>query len=172
LRHASSGRIVSETATTTPNDTRPQELSAIRRMSFTTVCLILLQAGTGMAANLYVSIPDHPGSDPTNYFTGSVRSIAWVLSNGAVVLVIHVVFGFVLAVLVVSTLLRIVRLKRPSLSAWTWVGALMVIGAGFNGASFLDFNNNTSSFIMAVLGFASAMCYTVVLFLSYEHPYH
>jgi hypothetical protein len=160
------------TDATVPSDARLHDLSAIRRMAFSTVCLILIQAGTGMAANLYVRVPNHPGSDPTNYFTGSVDSIAWVLSNGAVVLIIHVVFGFVLAVLVVSTLIRIVKLKRPSLNAWTTIGALFVIGAGFNGASFLDFTNNISSLIMAVLGFASALCYTVVLFLSYEHPYH
>lgn len=160
------------TDATAPSDARLHDLSAIRRMAFSTVCLILIQAGTGMAANLHVNIPDHPGSDPTNYFTGSVRSIAWVLSNGAVVLVIHVVFGFALAVLVVSTLIRIVKLKRPSLNLWTTIGALFVIGAGLSGTSFLDFNNNMSSFIMEVLGFASALCYTVVLFLSYEHPYH
>jgi hypothetical protein len=160
------------THATAPSEERLHDLSAIRRMAFSTVCLILIQAGTGMAANIYVTVPDHPGSDPTNYFTGSVRSIEWVLSNGAVVLVIHVAFGFALAVLVVSTLIRIVKLKRPSLNIWTAIGALFVIGAGFNGASFLDFTNNISSFIMAVLGFASALCYTVVLFLSYEHPYH
>jgi hypothetical protein len=163
---------MSETTHATASDKRMHDLSAIRRMAFSTVCLILIQAGTGMAANIYVNIPDHRGSDPVNYFTGSVRSIAWALSNGAVVLVIHVALGFALAVLVVSTLIRIVKLKRPSLNLWTTIGALFVIGAGFNGASFLDFKNNISSFIMAVLGFASALCYTVVLFLSYEHPYH
>jgi len=40
-----------------------------------------------------------------------------------------------------------------------------VIGAGLNGASFLDFGGNISSLIMAVLSFAAVACFSVALFL-------
>jgi hypothetical protein len=40
----------------------------------------------------------------------------------------------------------------------------MVIGAGFNGASFLDFNDNISSLIMALLAFGAIACYAIALF--------
>ena len=40
-----------------------------------------------------------------------------------------------------------------------------MIGAGFNGASFLDFNDTTSSLITALLALAAVGCYSVVLFL-------
>ncbi len=67
--------------------------------------------------------------------------------------------------MVFSTVVRVAKLRRRSLNTWTILGALLVIGAGFNGASFLDFNNNLSSLLMALLAFASAICYVVVLFL-------
>jgi hypothetical protein len=143
-----------------------RELGVLRRMTFGTVCIILLQSGIGMAANLYVIIPgSHPGAHPSDYFTGSVRSIGWAMSNGAIVLVIHAVLGFVLVVMVFNTVIRLLKLRRRSVNSWAILGALFVIGAGFNGASFLDFGNNISSLLMALLAFASILCYVVVLFL-------
>ncbi len=41
-----------------------------------------------------------------------------------------------------------------------------MIGAGFNGASFLDFNHNTNSLIMALLAFGAVASYAVALFLA------
>jgi hypothetical protein len=40
-----------------------------------------------------------------------------------------------------------------------------VIGAGFNGASFLDFAHNSSSLIMALLALAAIGCYAIALML-------
>jgi hypothetical protein len=45
------------------------------------------------------------------------------------------------------------------------LGALLVIGAGFNGASFLDFNDNVSSLLMALLALGALSCYMVGLYL-------
>jgi hypothetical protein len=39
------------------------------------------------------------------------------------------------------------------------------IGAGFTGAGFLDFNEDVSSFFMAVLALASLLCFAVILYL-------
>ena len=50
------------------------------------------------------------------------------------------------------------------MAAWSSLGGLLVIGAAFNGASFLDFNDNVSSLIMALLAFASIGCYAAALF--------
>lgn len=41
----------------------------------------------------------------------------------------------------------------------------LVIGAGFNGASFVDFNHNVSSLLMALLALGALSCYLVVLYL-------
>lgn len=135
-------------------------------MTLGAVCLLVVQSGIGMAANLYVIIPNqHSGAHPSNYFTGSVNSIGWAVSHGAAILVIHVIVGFALVVMVFNTIVRLAKLKRRSINTWAILGALFVIGAGFNGASFLDFNNNVSSLLMALLAFASVICYVVVLFL-------
>jgi hypothetical protein len=40
-----------------------------------------------------------------------------------------------------------------------------VIGAAFNGSSFLDFADNISSIIMALLAFGAIACYATALFL-------
>jgi hypothetical protein len=45
------------------------------------------------------------------------------------------------------------------------LGAGFIIGAGFNGASFLDFNANTSSLIMSLLFALATLSYIVVLAL-------
>jgi hypothetical protein len=133
-------------------------------MTLGSVFIILVQSAVGMAVNLYVSVPGHhPGAHPSEYFTGSARSIEWAMSHGAIVLVIHAILGFLLVVMVCNTVIRLLKLHRRSVNAWAVLGALFVIGAGFNGASFLDFANNISSLVMALLALASIACYVVVL---------
>lgn len=47
----------------------------------------------------------------------------------------------------------------------TGVAAALVIGAGFNGASFLDFGRTYSSLAMALLSLGTLSCYLIVLTL-------
>ena len=44
-------------------------------------------------------------------------------------------------------------------------GGLCIIGAAFNGASFLDYNKNVNSYLMALLFAAAVLCYVVILAL-------
>lgn len=41
----------------------------------------------------------------------------------------------------------------------------MILGAGLNGGSFLDYNKDVSSYLMALLFAAAVLCYTVILAL-------
>jgi hypothetical protein len=50
-------------------------------------------------------------------------------------------------------------------AAWLILAALLTIGAGFNGASFLDFDMSISSLIMALLAFGALLCYAVGIYL-------
>jgi hypothetical protein len=135
-------------------------------MVFGAILLILVQAGIGMAVNLYVTVPaHHPGARPSDYFSGSFHSVVWAIAHGPVALAVHAAFGLALALMVISIAVRAVSLRRRSITAWSVLGGLLVIGAGFNGASFLDFNENVSSLIMALLAFAAVGCYAVTLFL-------
>ena len=57
-----------------------------------------------------------------------------------------------------------VRSGRRAVGAWSVLGGLLVIGAGFNGASFLDYGHDISSLIMALLAFGAIACYAAALF--------
>jgi hypothetical protein len=128
--------------------------------------LVLVQAAIGMVVNLYVTIPArHPGAHPSNYLIGSFHSVAWAIAHGAVALAIHAALGLILVVIVVGIAIDALRLRSRAIVVWTSIAASLVIGAAFNGASFLDFNHDTSSLIMALLAFAAVGCYSVAMFL-------
>ena len=120
-------------------------------MVLSAALLVLVQSSIGMAVNLYVTVPaHHSGAHPSDYLSGSVQSVAWAVAHGALALAIHAALGLVLALMAISVAVRGVRLRRRAIGAWAVLAGLCVIGAGFNGASFLDFNNGVSSLIMAV----------------------
>ncbi len=139
---------------------------ALRRMTLLVAVLVVAQTAIGMVVNLYVTVPaHHSGAHPANYVTGSLQSVAWALGHGAAALAIHATLGLALVAIAVWVALRAVKL-RPGWVAFTAVlGALLAIGAGFNGASFLDFNNDISSLLMALLALGSLSCYLVGLYL-------
>jgi hypothetical protein len=75
----------------------------------------------------------------------------------------HAALGLALAVFAVAAAVWAIRSREPAVAAWTLVAGLLVIGAGFNGASFLDFAHDVSSLIMALLAFAAIACYSIAL---------
>lgn len=138
----------------------------LRWILLVTVLLVVVQASIGMVVNLYVAIPSHhPGAKPANYFTGSFHSVVWAVGHGAAALAVHATLGLALAVLVVGAAVHAIRAAGRAVAAWSVLGGLLVIGAGFNGASFLDFNHDISSLIMALLALGAIGSYTVALFL-------
>jgi hypothetical protein len=137
----------------------------MRRQLLGACILILVQSGVGMFVNLFVSIPKrHSGAQPHNYVTGSLKSVAWAIDHGALALAVHTVLGVLLAIMVIGIAAKSLRLPRRSLALWSILGALLTVGAGFNGASFLDYNKNASSFVMAVLAFGAVASFFVVLY--------
>lgn len=133
--------------------------------------LVLVQAGIGMDVNLFVTIPArHPGARPSSYLGGSFHGVVWSIAHGAIALAIHAALGLALAVLVISVAGYGLRLRDRAIAAWSVLAGLLVIGAGFNGASFLDFNDNISSLIMALLALGAVACYSVALYLLAAQP--
>jgi hypothetical protein len=142
------------------------KIPALRRQAFGAVILICVQASVGMFVNLFVTIPRrHAGSAPSDYFSGSFHSVMWAISHGAIALVIHTVLGLLLAVMVIGIVANALSIGRRSITTWSILGALFTIGAGFNGASFLDYDKNVSSFLMTILALGSIVCYVVVVYL-------
>jgi hypothetical protein len=137
--------------------------------TFALVTLLLLQAEffIGMLVNLYVQLPAaHPGSNSSNYFLGVARGIGWALASGPLALLVHVVLGLLLGLASFILLGLAIASRR-----WDWITATIlgwigVVGAGFNGASFLNYGHDFSSLLMSsgfmlatlayLLGFAFA----------------
>jgi len=144
-----------------------RDRAALRPLILVTAILVLVQAALGMVVNLYVAVPtDHPGAQASDYITGSASSIGWAISHGALSLAVHASLGLALVVLAVWVTVRAAVLRRRAVAGWLIPAALLTIGAGFNGASFLDYNVNVSSLIMALLAFGALLCYTVAIYLA------
>jgi hypothetical protein len=130
------------------------------------VCILLVaQYLLGMVANLFVSIPAHPGANVGNYFSASASGLGWVIPNGPAWLAAHAALGLAL---VLAALASLVLTWGRGGRACTWLsalGLLTIIGAGFNGLSFLDYQHNFSSMIMAGLWAAALVCYLACMFL-------
>lgn len=128
--------------------------------------LLVCQIAVGMVVNLYVTIPlHHPGARPADYFGGSLRSIGWAIGHGAPSLAIHATLGIALVAAAIWVAIRAVALRSGPVAIASVLAAGLVIGAGFNGASFVDFNHNISSLLMALLALGALTCYLVALYL-------
>jgi hypothetical protein len=126
--------------------------------------LLLGQFALGMAVNLYARIPSqHSGAHPTNYLSGSVHSVGWAISSGPAVLAAHAALGLLLVLVALHVLARAIRTRRRATTVAAVLGAAFIVGAGFNGASFLDFNDNVSSLIMSMLFALAVLAYISAL---------
>ena len=113
--------------------------------------LFALQFVAGMVLNLFVVIPkQHPGTIGGDYFSQSWASLLWALSGaGGWALVAH---ASIAIALFLGTLALFVRSLAPMARGWrvgSGIAAFVTLGALFNGLSFLDFNEDFSSMIMA-----------------------
>jgi hypothetical protein len=134
-----------------------EQLTAYRRTSLIAVLMLIAQFLLGMAVNLWVVIPkNHPGSNPPEYFSGVAQSVAWALLKGHILLILHASLGLILVLASVGTLVQAIRSRTRNLIVTAAFGAFGVIGAGFNGGSYLNYHEDFSSMIMAT-GFAVAV---------------
>ena len=131
-------------------------------MTLAAAILVVVQMAVGMVVNLYVTVPSHhPGAKPTDYFTGSLHSVAWAIGSGPVALAIHASIGLALVLAALALAVRAVAARTGWVAFTSVLAAALVIGAGFNGASFLDFGFNVSSLVMALLALGALTCYLV-----------
>ena len=132
-----------------------------RLRGLTVFILILLAAQflLGMFLNLFVTIPtNHPGANPPEYFSGVYYSVTWAITSptSPLWLLLHASLGLVLVVLALVLLISAIASRKGSWIAVAIIGLIGVLGAGFNGGSFLNYNHDFSSMLMAV-GFILAM---------------
>lgn len=129
-----------------------------------------LQFLAGMLLNLFVTIPsNHPGSNASNYFSGGFHGFIWAISDrGGWELSVHVYLAILLVLGSVSLFIRAFSVHDKNWSIVGAVAALFTIGAFFNGLSFINYNKNISSMIMATcwLVAVGSLVYGVARFTS------
>ncbi len=122
--------------------------------------LLLIQYLLGMAVNLYVTRPArHPGAGAGNYFSGVVSGIGWVIPDGPLWAAAHAAFGLALVVAAFAVIALTRRQGNRAATVTSVLGALAIVGAGFNGTSFLNYGHAFSSMIMAGLWALALACY-------------
>src|SRR6516165_4545228 len=141
---------------------------AARGWAFGLLIALLVQFALGMYVNLFAYIPlNHPGHRAKNFFAGSYHSVAWAETSphSPLILAFHAGLGLLL---VLGSLWLAVLAIRGRRAGFVWaavLGALFILGAGFNGASFLNYNHDANSYVMALLFALSVLCYIVLLAL-------
>ena len=110
-----------------------------------------------MILNLFVNLPKaHPGASGNEYFSRSSHSLLWVLTNGGgISLTIHAYVAIALLLGAIALFVRSIAARNKS---WIWtsgIAAFFTIGALLNGLSFVDYNENFSSMIMAICWFVA-----------------
>jgi len=138
---------------------------ALRTSFLYALVMLIAQFMLGMGVNLFVKIPtDHPGSNPPEYFSGVAQSVTWAILHGHILLAVHGGFGIVLVIAAVGTMVQAIRARRRGIIVPAVVGFIGVLGAGFNGGSYLNYHDDVSSMLMAT-GFAVALiAYSVGLY--------
>jgi len=122
--------------------------------------LLLIQYLLGMAVNVYVVLPGrHPGAGAGNYFSGAATGLGWLISNGPGWAAAHAAFGMALAAAALAAIAVAWRRGGTAGRTVSVIGALAIIGAGFNGASFVNYGHAFSSMIMAGLWALALACY-------------
>ena len=130
------------------------------------IVLLLIQFGVGMSINLFVGISrHHPGAGAHEFFSGTFRSVSWAIAHGPTALAIHASLGLLLALGSIGQFVQAIRWGTTGMKWATGVGMVFVLGAGFNGGSFLNYNEDVNSLLMALLFGAAIACYATVLFL-------
>jgi hypothetical protein len=126
-------------------------------------CLLLfIQYLLGMVVSIFVVLPArHPGANAASYFSGSAAGFGWLISSGPAWAAAHAAFGVALVVAAFAVIALTWRTSGRAGRTSAVIGALAIIGAGFNGVSFLTYGKNVSSMIMAGLWALALACYLV-----------
>lgn len=129
-------------------------------VSIAACVLLLVQFLLGMAVNVGVVLPaHHPGAGASNYFSGVASGVSWAVSAGPAWIAAHAAFGLALVLAALAAIVLSWRAGDRTERTMSVLGLLFIIGAGFNGASFLNYGHAVSSFLMAALWALGTACY-------------
>ena len=139
----------------------------MRNQFLGTLIFLIVQFLLGMSVNLFVTIPtNHPGANPPEYFGGVVQSVIWAILHGHVLLQVHAVLGLLLVLNALGLLIAAIKTRAGDLIWVASLGLFGVLAAGFNGGSFLNYNQDFSSMVMATFFAWAVIAYAVGIFLT------
>jgi hypothetical protein len=152
-------------ATTQPG--RAGSAGRLLAVNFAACLLLLIQYLLGMAVNLYVVLPGrHPGAGARDYFAGAASGLAWVIPHGPAWAAAHAAFGLALVLAALAGIAAARGQGSRMATATSVLGALAIVGAAFNGVSFLNYGHAFSSMIMAGLWALALACYLTGMFFA------
>jgi hypothetical protein len=124
---------------------------SIRIHAVAVLVLLAVQFLAGMLLNLFVALPKtRPGSSGDNYLVRSWTTLVWAFSGGGGwTLTTHVVIAAVLVIMTTALFIRSLGKSGRGLRWGSGIATVFIIGAFFNGLSFVDYNQDVSSMIMA-----------------------
>ena len=133
-----------------------RRLKALRRASFASLVLLLIQYGLGMYTNIYVTVPS----------ADKGGGLGKAISNGPAALSIHAVLALLLILAAIGLIVQAVMARYWTVLAAAAVGLITIIGAAFSGANFTNNGGQDSaSMTMALLAGVAMLCYGTVLYL-------
>jgi 1,4-dihydroxy-2-naphthoate octaprenyltransferase len=139
--------------------------SSTTGLRFVTAIILLLLAAEfmiGIVVNLFITVPSsHPGTNASEYFSGVLQGVYWALLHAESYLWVHVIIGLALFLTSIILLIMSIVARRGGWITTSIIGLIGVVGAGFNGASFLNYNEDFSSLLMSVGFLLAAMAYVV-----------
>jgi hypothetical protein len=143
------------------------QIGRLLAADFAACLLLLVQYLLGMVVNLYVTLPgQHPGAGAGDYFAAAASGLAWVIPDGPAWAAAHAAFGLALVLAAVASVALTRRLGGRTATVTAVLGALAIVGAGFNGVSFVNYGHAFSSMIMAGLWALALACYITGMFLA------
>ena len=93
-----------------------------------------------------------------------------MITHGPAWAAAHAAFGLALVLAAFASIVLTRRHGGRMALALSVLGALAILGAGFNGASFLNYGHDFSSMIMAGLWALALACYLTGMFLAARRP--
>jgi hypothetical protein len=120
-----------------------------------------------MIVNLFVQVPAvHPGANAPEYFSRVAQGVAWALVHSESWLLLHVVVGLLLGISSFILLGLAIASRRRAWIVTAILGGIGIIGAGFNGASFLNYGHDFSSLLMSIGFLLAAVSYAIGFYIT------
>lgn len=144
------------------NRTRPST-AGLRVLSGIALLLLGAQFIIGMLVNFYIQVPAaHPGAEAANYLQGVVQGVLWALTSGPLALLLHAAIGLALFLASIILIILAIVARRAGWIILAIIGFIGVIGAGFNGAAFLNYGGHDLNSLFMSVGFLLAsICYVL-----------